>query len=144
MSKQKILSATSIILLLHTVWAQTAIRAYEPTSTSTERITIDGVLNEKVWLDESSPWSSDFVQRLPNEGMAPSQQTKFKIQYDDQFLYVAIICEEERLHEINHWMSRRDGYNGDWVEIVIDSYHDKRTAMFSKYKCLVFMTLRKR
>jgi len=92
------------------------------------KIVIDGTLNEKSWQEESSPWSSNFVQRLPNEGVAPTQQTRFKIKYDDQFLYVGVICEEDNPSEINRWMSRRDGYNGDWVEVIIDSYHDKRTA----------------
>jgi hypothetical protein len=33
-------------------------------------------------------------------------------------------------------MSRRDGFEGDWVEINIDSYHDKRSGFSFSTKAL--------
>ena len=88
---------------------------------------IDGKLDDRVWSEPLETWSSGFIQRLPNEGSKPTSKTYFKIAYDKKFLYVGIQCEDEK-ENINRWMSRRDGYNGDWVEIVLDTYHDKRTA----------------
>lgn len=88
---------------------------------------IDGLLNESHWQNNTT-WSTDFIQRMPNEGSSPSEQTKFSVLYDDKFLYVGIYCEEEDNAAINRRMSRRDGYNGDWVEVTLDSYHDSRTA----------------
>ena len=88
---------------------------------------IDGRLDDKVWSDVSEDWSSGFVQRLPDEGSKPTAQTHFRIVYDEKFLYIGILCEDQP-STINQWMSRRDGYSGDWVEVVLDTYHDKRTA----------------
>ncbi|TXN35222.1 carbohydrate binding family 9 domain-containing protein [Flagellimonas hymeniacidonis] len=106
--------------------SQEVLRNHWATRTSDEP-TIDGRLTDKAWSDADGNWSSDFVQRLPNEGAQPSKQTYFKILYDDTFLYVGVQCKDE-VENINRWMSRRDGYNGDWVEIILDTYHDKRTA----------------
>ena len=58
----------------------------------------------------------------------PSQQTKFKILYDASFLYVAFRCYDTEPHKIEQRLSRRDGFSGDWVELNIDSYYDKRTS----------------
>ncbi|HAA11184.1 MAG TPA: hydrolase, partial [Cytophagales bacterium] len=89
---------------------------------------IDGYLTEECWQNQAASWSSGFVQRLPHEGAAPSSPTYFKVLYDEKFLYVGVRCEERMATDINRRMSRRDGNNGDWVEIILDSYHDLRTA----------------
>ncbi|MEQ8240873.1 MAG: DUF5916 domain-containing protein, partial [Cyclobacteriaceae bacterium] len=58
----------------------------------------------------------------------PSQSTQFKILYDAKFLYVGIRAFDSDPDQIVKRMSRRDGFEGDFVEINIDSYADKRTA----------------
>ncbi len=87
---------------------------------------IDGVLNDLIW--EQPEWSGDFIQRQPYEGKDPSQDTVFKILYDDKNLYVAIRAYDSEPDRIERRLSRRDTLDGDWVEINIDSYFDKRTA----------------
>ena len=89
-------------------------------------ITLDGVPDEEAWNEVE--WGGDFIQWLPNEGKAPSQQTKFKIVYDEKFLYIAYRCYDLATDSIIKRMGRRDEFPGDWVEINIDSYHDLRTA----------------
>ena len=89
-------------------------------------ITLDGVPDEEAWNEVE--WGGDFIQWLPNEGKAPSQQTKFKIVYDEKFLYIAYRCYDLAADSIIKRMGRRDEFPGDWVEINIDSYHDLRTA----------------
>ncbi|HEY9487675.1 MAG TPA: DUF5916 domain-containing protein, partial [Chryseosolibacter sp.] len=64
----------------------------------------------------------------PDKGKAASVQTKFKILYDVKNLYVLFRCYDPEPSTIARRMSRRDGFEGDWVEINIDSYYDKRTA----------------
>lgn len=91
-----------------------------------ESPTIDGHINEKCW--EIVDWSTDFVEREPDENTAPTEQTKFKIIYDKKFLYIAFRCYDKEPNKIVKRMSRRDGFEGDWVEINIDSYHDKRSG----------------
>ncbi|MGB3801466.1 MAG: DUF5916 domain-containing protein, partial [Lewinella sp.] len=56
------------------------------------------------------------------------QETRLKILYDDRNLYVAFRCLDSEPDKIEQRMGRRDQFPGDWVEINIDSYHDKRTA----------------
>ncbi len=88
--------------------------------------TIDGVMDEETW--NTVQWEGDFIQRRPSEGEAPSQQTKFKIMYDDKYIYVGIRCYDTEPDKIVKRLSRRDGFEGDWVSITFDSYRDLNTA----------------
>ena len=87
---------------------------------------IDGIIDEGSW--DLVEWSGDFVEREPDENTAPTEQTKFKIIYDKKFLYIAFRCYDHDPSKIVKRMSRRDGFEGDWIEINIDSYHDKRSG----------------
>src|SRR5687768_3236588 len=89
-------------------------------------ITLDGIPVEEAW--NAVEWGGDFIQWQPNEGKPPSQQTNFKILYDEKFLYIAYRCHDLAPDSIVKRMGRRDAFPGDWVEINIDSYHDQRTA----------------
>ena len=53
-------------------------------------VTFDGIPNEEAW--NTVEWGGDFTQWQPNEGKAPSHPTRFKIMYDNKFLYVAYDC----------------------------------------------------
>lgn len=87
---------------------------------------IDGVMDEAIW--STVDWSSDFTQWMPYDGAAPTSETSFKILYDDKNLYIGYRCHDAEPDKIVKRMSRRDGFDGDWVEVNIDSYHDQRTA----------------
>jgi len=87
---------------------------------------IDGDITDDAW--DVVEWSSDFTEKDPDEGTPPTYQTKFKIIYDKKFLYVAIRAYDAEPDKIESRLSRRDGFAGDRVNIIIDSYHDKRTA----------------
>lgn len=87
---------------------------------------IDGLLNDDAW--KNVEWSDGFIQREPFEGKPPSQQTAFKILYDDKNLYVAVRAYDDEPDKIERRITRRDAFDGDWVEINIDSYFDHRTA----------------
>lgn len=91
-----------------------------------EAPTIDGLIDEKSW--DVVEWSTDFIEREPDENTAPSEQSKFKIIYDKKFLYIAFRCYDKDPSKIVKRMSRRDGFEGDWIEVNIDSYHDKRSG----------------
>ncbi len=91
-----------------------------------ESPTIDGRINEKCW--DIVDWSSGFLEREPDENTEPTEQTKFKIVYDKKYLYLAFRCYDKDPAGIVKRMSRRDGFEGDWVEVNIDSYHDKRSG----------------
>ena len=87
---------------------------------------IDGKISEIAW--DIVNWSSDFTQKDPDEGKPPTYQTKFKVMYDEKHLYVAIRALDNEPELIEQRLSRRDGFAGDRVNVIIDSYHDKRTA----------------
>jgi hypothetical protein len=87
---------------------------------------LDGVFDEEVW--DLVEWTSDYVENQPDNGTAPTEQTKFKIVYDEKNLYIAVRCYDAEPNKIVKRLSRRDGFEGDWVEFNIDSYNDDRTG----------------
>lgn len=101
-------------------------RSYTTSFLQNEEIVIDGMMDEKSW--DAVEWEGDFVQREPYEGEKPSQETAFKILYDDNNLYVAIRAFDTNLDGIEKRLTRRDQFAGDWVAIGIDSYFDKLTS----------------
>ena len=88
---------------------------------------IDGRSHDEAW--EQVSWGGgDFLQRSPDAGAPASVHTKFKILYDDKNLYILFKNFDPDPDKIVSRMSRRDGFEGDLVEVNIDSYNDKRTA----------------
>jgi hypothetical protein len=87
---------------------------------------IDGLENDSCW--NKAEWSGDFIQTQPYENKPPTQQTRFKILYDDNNLYVFIRAFDTEPEKISRRISRRDNFDGDMVEINIDSYYDQQTA----------------
>jgi len=57
-----------------------------------------------------------------------TQETAFKILYDDRYLYVAWRAFDTDPEKIESRLGRRDDFPGDWVEINFDSFNDKRTG----------------
>jgi hypothetical protein len=89
-------------------------------------IRIDGHLDESAWAQ--APVTESFTQIDPEEGKPASQRTEVKVLYDDDYLYVGV-----RLHDtgpVTGRLGRRDMDLGDsdWFGVMIDSYHDHRTA----------------
>ncbi len=101
-------------------------RVYNTTRIIGSSPVIDGLINDEAW--EQVDWSGDFTQREPFEFEPPSQQTAFKILFDDNNLYVAIRAFDTKPDKIEKRLSRRDGFDGDWVGIGFDSYNDKLTG----------------
>jgi len=87
---------------------------------------IDGKLDDSIW--EKAEWAGDFIQREPYEGKEPSQETAFKILYDEKNLYIAIRAFDSEPDKIVRRVSRRDKLEGDRINVDIDSYYDHRTA----------------
>jgi hypothetical protein len=90
-------------------------------------ITLDGVLTEPAWI--ASATGSDFWQRSPNEGQPPAFPTQFQVLYDDDALYIGVVAFDPDPRKIRRLLTRRDDPSpADWLEVGIDSYHDRRTA----------------
>jgi hypothetical protein len=93
---------------------------------ATGRVHLDGKLDERAWVE--APVTDIFTQIDPLEGQPASQKTEVRVVYDDDALYVGA-----RLHDsgrITARLGRRDMPLGDsdWFGVMIDSYHDHRTA----------------
>lgn len=101
-------------------------KAYTTSKLEGEQIVVDGFIDEKAW--DKVDWGGDFIQIQPHDKQKPSQETKFKILYDDSYLYIVIKASDAFPDSIVSRMSRRDELDGDQVGIGIDSYHDLRTA----------------
>ena len=76
---------------------------------------IDGDVSEDAW--DVVPWSSDFVEKNPDEGTAPTYQTKFKVMFDEKFLYIALRALDDQPELIQQRLSRRDGFAGDRINV---------------------------
>jgi len=87
---------------------------------------IDGNLDDPAW--QSAEWATDFIQHEPYEGNPPSQETAFKILYDDDNVYVAFRAFDTNPDSIVRRLTRKDDIDGDFVGIMFDSYLDYRTA----------------
>jgi hypothetical protein len=90
-------------------------------------VKLDGDLNDGAWA--KAPVIADFVQREPNEGKAPTLRTEARVIFDNTALFVAIRAFDPDAGKITGILTRRDTDSpSDWVGIVVDSYHDRRTA----------------
>ncbi len=87
---------------------------------------IDGRLDDPVW--DKVEWQGDFTQRRPDDGAQPSQKTAFKVIYDEKNLYIVVRSYDTEPDKIVRRVTRRDRFDGDLVEVNIDSYFDHRTA----------------
>jgi hypothetical protein len=87
---------------------------------------IDGKLDDPAW--QELEWEKGFVQHEPYEGKSPSQETGFKILYDNDNIYIAIKAFDTDPDSIDNRITRKDNADGDIVAIQFDSYYDQRTA----------------
>ncbi len=91
---------------------------------------IDGNLDDKIW--SQGEWMGGFTQYEPYENAPPSQQTEFKLFYDDNYIYVAIKAYDTSPDSIVNRMTRRDNISGDNLAVIFDSYNDKRSGFVFK------------
>ena len=86
---------------------------------------IDGLGNEDAW--NLVEWTTDFIQSQPVENKPPSQQTAFKVLYDNDNIYLFIRAYDTEPDKISKIMSRRDNFSGDMIFVELDSHYDKQT-----------------
>jgi hypothetical protein len=88
---------------------------------------IDGRLDDVAW--RSARFFSDFVQKQPVEGAAPTERTEVAFLYDDQALYVAARNHVADPSTIQAFVTRRDNTSqSQHLWISLDTYLDGRTA----------------
>ncbi len=97
------------------------IRAHK--LSGSEIITLDGRLDDPAW--RNAELATGFRQWDPNRGEDASEQTTFKIVYDNEAVYFGIACFESDSEDIRGQLCRRDNMVGsDVISIYLDTYHD--------------------
>lgn len=94
----------------------------------TEPINIDGRLDEPSWSQADT--ATHFRQQEPNEGEPATEKTEVRLLFDDKNLYVSVHAFDAEPSRINSRELVRDATfsNDDKVEILLDTYHDRRNA----------------
>ena len=69
-----------------------------------------------------------FVQRNPHDGEKVSEETAAYLGYDRKNLYIVFVCFDDA-KKVRARMSRReDIFDDDQVEVMLDTFHDRRRA----------------
>lgn len=87
---------------------------------------IDGFINDKAW--EGVPWEGGFQMYDPYDDRPATQETRFKVIFDREHIYVAIRAYDTAPDSIVRRLTRRDDLDGDRVAFFFDSYHDLQTS----------------
>lgn len=69
-----------------------------------------------------------FVQRNPHDGQKVSELTAAYLGYDQKNLYVVFVCFDDPKSVRGRLSRREDVYDDDNVEIMLDTFHDRRRA----------------
>jgi hypothetical protein len=93
---------------------------------ATGPIRVDGLLDEASW-QRAQP-VDDFTQVDPEEGRPVSEPTIARVLYDDEALYIGVRLADSRPPTMRLGRRDMDLQDSDWLGVVIDSYHDHRTA----------------
>jgi hypothetical protein len=89
---------------------------------------IDGRDDDAAW--KLAPPMTGFRQFDPGEDLDPSFRTEARAVYDDRYLYVVVRAFDPHPDSIVSLLSRRDVKTAsDQLKIVIDAFHDQRTAV---------------
>lgn len=90
-------------------------------------IRVDGRLDDEIWARTVA--ITDFIQKEPNEGAAPTDPMEVRLAYDDDVLYVGA-----RMHSsdgrIQAPLGRRDNVDqAEHILVSFDTFLDRRTAV---------------
>jgi len=90
-------------------------------------VEVDGVLDEDVW--SRAALLTGFSQYLPVDGLPAADSTDVLVWYSSSALYIGIRADEPH-GPVNATLADRDRIFGDdYVEILLDTYHDRRRAL---------------
>ncbi len=87
-------------------------------------IEFDGSPSESVWQQAKT---FETISYQPYNGNPPKDKDRFRLFFDDKYIYVGIEIWEEK---IIYSTKKRDDFtlNTDWAGIIIDSYNDRENA----------------
>ena len=90
-------------------------------------VRVDGRLDDPIWT--KAPKAKGFTQQEPNPGHEASFETWVMVAFDAANLYIGARLFDDDPSKIVKRLTRRDRQvESDWFGILIDGYHDHRTA----------------
>ena len=91
-------------------------------------IHIDGHLSEPAW--QRAEVAGGFFRAQQTRGMPAQLRTEAFVLYDAVAIYVGFRCWEPDMTRLRETLTRRDTriWTDDAVEVVLDTYHDRRNA----------------
>jgi len=116
-----------ILLLLLPILAFTQSEAPYKVNFTTEKIKIDGVLDEDTW--GKSTTLGDFWQYFPSDTLKATYKTEVKIAYDNKFVYVSAKCytKSNKFVILSYRRDYRAGGN-DNITFAFDTFNDRTNA----------------
>ncbi len=89
-------------------------------------VRMDGHLDEPDWA-RATPTGA-FTQIEPAEGQPATMRTEVRMLYDDDYLYVGARMQDTARPRARLGRRDMDPGDSDWFKVLVDSYHDHRTA----------------
>jgi hypothetical protein len=90
-----------------------------------EKITLDGKLDETVW--ESVPKATDFVMFQPDNGkkVPENKRTEVRVLYDNEAIYIGALLYDNEPNKIFKEITKRDEFGtDDFFGVFINGYND--------------------
>ena len=89
---------------------------------------INGRVDDDLW--QKATVITDFVQAERYEGQPATERTEVRILYDDENIYIGVICFDSEPNQIIVTDARRDSNldDTDSFRIILDTYHDKQNG----------------
>lgn len=121
-------TATAVLVGLCLAAAGHAADEYEievyPCPRAQEAMSVDGALDEAAW--QRAPRVDEFTYYDHPEAVEP--QTHLRVVYDDEALYLGVVCDEPRMEDLTPVSQVRDAhevFHGETIEVFIDPDHDQ-------------------
>ena len=94
-----------------------------------ETIQLDGVLDEAAW--QKGKASGNWWQNFPNDSLHATGQTEMYMTYDENNLYVAVVCHTTGNDFVTPSLRRDFSFSGnDNFSIHFDTYSDQTNSLF--------------
>jgi len=91
-------------------------------------IRVDGRLDEPVWVRSAA--ITDFIQKEPEQGAAPTDHMEVRFAYDDGAFYVGARMWARNAKEIQAPLGRRDNTDqAEHILVSLDTFLDRRTSV---------------
>ena len=112
-------AAAAVALLVPNSYALAAPKPHATATLTSSPPILDGALDDTAW--ELAAPTDSFTQKLPTDGVTPSERTTVRVLYDREYLYIGIECEQRRSRIVSR-LSRRDReVESDRVVVALDS-----------------------